>query len=74
MIPYSLRTASYMPAWNRGGEYSDGILNFNYFSVVGIIKQGYVRETHLLITDLCIKKDSRGESKEIHGWTDQIKK
>ncbi len=58
MIPYSLRIASYMPAWDRSVEYFDGILNINYFSVVGIIKQAYVRETHLLITDRCIKRDS----------------
>lgn len=37
---------------------SDGILNINNFSVVRLVKQTYVRETHLLITDMCIKRDS----------------
>ena len=37
---------------------SDGILNINNLNAVRLVKQTYVRETHLLITDMCIERDS----------------
>jgi hypothetical protein len=37
---------------------SDGILTLSNFSVVRLAKQTYMREVALLITDVCIKKDS----------------
>jgi hypothetical protein len=40
----------------------NSILTINDFSVVRFVKQVYVCETSLLLTDICIERDSGGES------------
>ncbi len=40
----------------------NSILTINDFSVVRFVKQVYVCKTSLLLTDICIERDSGGES------------
>lgn len=46
----------------------------NSFNVLRLAAHLYMRETLLVITAVSIKRDSRGESKEIHGLTEKMEK